>query len=207
MEDIVLATTNGHKVAEYRELFKRAKLDFDVLSLKDFPHYKQPEEIYDTFEGNVRLKAEHAGRVLGKKVIADDSGLVVPALGGKPGVNSANYAGPNSTYADNRKKLLHEMQTLKGLERSCYFECWIAMADGNGVIFTVNGRCEGEIAEQERGGNGFGYDPLFIKHDWNKTFGEIDNATKNRVSHRFKAFEKLLLQLESRNAKLQRSST
>ena len=207
MEELVLATTNGHKVTEYRDLFKRANLDFDVLSLKDFPNYRQPEEIYDTFEGNVKLKAEHAGRVLGKKVIADDSGLVVSALGGKPGVRSANYAGPNATFADNRKKLLQEMKGLKGLERAGYFECWIAMADENGVIFTVNGRCEGEIAEQERGGQGFGYDPLFVKHDWNRTFGEIDSATKNRVSHRFKAFEKLLLQLESRNAKLQRASS
>lgn len=198
MEEIVLATSNGHKVTEYRELFKKAKLDFDVLSLKDFPNYKQPEEIYDTFEGNVRLKAEHAGRVLGKWVIADDSGLVVPAIAGKPGVHSANYAGTNATYADNRKKLLLEMKGLKGLERACYFECWIALADGNGVIFTVNGRCEGEVAEQERGGNGFGYDPLFLKNDWNKTFGELDAATKNRVSHRYKAFERLLMQLESR---------
>lgn len=197
METIVLATTNGHKISEYRSLFKRARLDFDILSLKDFPHYQPPEEIYDTFEANVKLKAEHAGRVLGLKVISDDSGLVVPALGGNPGVRSARYAGEQATDRDNRKKLLAEMRGKTGLERNCYFECWIAMADANGLRLLVNGRVEGELLEEERGGNGFGYDPLFLKHDSSKTFAELDEATKNRISHRGKAFEKLLMQLES----------
>jgi XTP/dITP diphosphohydrolase len=196
MKEIVLATSNGHKVSEYRALFKKAGLEIDVLSLRDFPNYHLPDEIYDTFEGNVKLKAEHAGRVLQKLVIADDSGLVVPGIEGKPGVHSARYAGPNATDKDNRTKLLKEMKGLRGLERTCYFECWIAMADGNGIRCLVNGRCEGELTEEERGGNGFGYDPLFLRHDWNKTFAEIDEKTKNRVSHRFKAFEKLLIQLE-----------
>ncbi len=197
MKEIVLATTNLHKVSEYRSLFKAHGLNIDVLSLRDFPSYIQPEEIYDTFEGNVKLKAEHAGRILEKAVISDDSGLVVPALGGRPGVYSARYAGSQATDKDNRKKLLDEMKEFKDIQRACYFECWIAFADKKGIQALVNGRCEGELTEDERGGNGFGYDPLFLRHDWNKTFAEIDERMKNRVSHRFKAFEKLILQLES----------
>lgn len=194
--DIVLATTNGHKIREIRALLKVLQ-QFDLYSLLDFPSYKQPEENGTTFEENARLKAEHAAKTLNKWVIADDSGLVVPALGGAPGIYSARYAGVKATDKENRKKLLKEMAPLEGLSRCCYFECSIVLASPEGIKKCVSGMCEGTITTEERGGNGFGYDPLFLKHDYNQTFSELDESRKNQVSHRAKALEKLRRTLES----------
>lgn len=194
--EIVIATTNVHKIREYREMLKPYPR-FDVISLLNFPDYVQPEETGATFEDNAILKAKHASETLNKVVVADDSGLVVPALGGAPGVISRRYAGEDATDAENRLKLLKELQGKKEHERTAYFDCWLALATPKGVLKCVNGRCEGLILTEERGRNGFGYDSLFIKYDYDKTFAEIDEVTKNKISHRRKAFEKLLLVLET----------
>ena len=170
---------------------------FDVLSLIDFPNYLPPEETGATFEENAILKAVHAARELNQWVVADDSGLVVPALGGAPGVYSARYAGKDATDADNRKKLLDAMQHLLGDDRLAYYECWICLASPEGVRKTVRGTCEGKLLMQEKGGGGFGYDPLFVKHEYSKSFAELEESVKNRVSHRRKAFDKMLPYLES----------
>lgn len=193
--DLIIASQNGHKIREIRALLKPYN-QLDLYSLLDFPHYSPPPETGDTFEANARLKAEHAARTLGKWALADDSGLVVPALGGVPGVYSARFAGPCATDKENRKKLLHEMAGFERERRAAYFECCIVLADPNGVHKVAKGLCEGSLAERESGGNGFGYDPLFIKNDYSQTFAELEESVKNRVSHRAKALQKILIALE-----------
>jgi XTP/dITP diphosphohydrolase len=193
--DLLIATTNGHKIREIRALLRPLK-KFDLFSLLDFPNYIQPEERGKTFEENASMKALHAAQALQKWTIADDSGLVVPALNGAPGVFSARFAGQGAKDKDNRKKLLQEMQHLEGIARSAYFECCIVLASPEAIKKIVTGVCEGLITKEERGSNGFGYDPLFLKHDYNLTFGELDEELKNQVSHRAKALQKLKLTLD-----------
>lgn len=193
---ILLATKNVHKIREFREMFRPIKR-LDLYTLLDFPNYEPPEETGETFEENAHLKALHAARNLQMLAIADDSGLVVPALQGKPGVRSRRFASLDATDKENNRKLLDLMGSLTDLERGAYYDCVLALAKPDGTIKTVLGRCEGMIIDEERGSSGFGYDSLFMKHDYDKTFGELDESTKNRVSHRRKAFEKLLILLES----------
>lgn len=193
---LILASRNMHKVREFRSMLK-AIPSLDLLSLCDFPQYQPPEETEKTFEGNAILKATHAAKTLNHWVLADDSGLIVPALNGEPGVFSARYAGNHATDADNRKKLLDSMQHLLDDDRHAYFECWLVLASPQGVKKTVRGTCEGKLLAQERGGGGFGYDPLFVKHEYSKTFAELEESIKNRISHRRKALDKLIGSLES----------
>lgn len=194
--EILLASHNLHKIREFREMF-RSLPHIELLSLHQFSDYKQPDETALTFRGNATLKAEHAALHFNKWVLADDSGLVVPALHGEPGVHSARYAGLDKTDADNRVKLIGNMKSLTGLERTAYYECCLAIAGPNGVKKCVEGTCEGHIALEPRGSNGFGYDSIFVKTDYGKTFGELDDTVKNRVSHRRKAFERLISLLET----------
>ncbi len=193
---IVLASHNVHKIREFRAILK-ALPRLDVRSLIDFPQYHLPKETGKTFEENVALKALHAAQTLQQWVLADDSGLVIPALKGAPGIFSARYAGENATDSENRKKLLRDLQSFQDGMRHAYFECWIALASPEGIKKVVKGVCEGYIINSEKGGGGFGYDPLFIKHEYGKTFAELDEQTKNRISHRRKAFDKLLPYLEA----------
>lgn len=192
---LVIASRNVHKIRECREILKRLP-KLDILSLMDFPQYTPPEETGSTFEENAILKAEHAARALNRWTLADDSGLVVPALNGTPGVYSARYAGNQATDIENRRKLLKEMAHLEDSGRAAYFECWIALSTPQGLKKCTRGLCEGTILTQERGGRGFGYDPLFVKHEYSKTFGELEPEVKNLVSHRRKALDKILLTLE-----------
>lgn len=194
--ELVLATRNVHKLREFREMFRGVKR-FDITSLMNYPDYTPPEETGVTFEENAEIKALDAARVLNKWVIADDSGLVVPAINGEPGVYSRRYSGEDATDRENNKKLLDRMAGLSGIERSAYFACSICACGPDGKKKTVTGHCEGMIVEAPRGGNGFGYDPLFLKNDHQKTFGELPEETKNRISHRRKALDKIALFLES----------
>lgn len=194
--ELVIASTNMHKVREFRTLLKHFAR-FDLLSLCDFPEYMPPEETGKTFEENASLKAEHAAKTLNRWVIADDSGLVVPALNGEPGVFSARYAGNDATDLENRKKLLDQMQHLIDEDRQAFFECSLALASPAGLKKCVKGTCEGVLLTKDRGGGGFGYDPIFVKHGYNKTFAEIGESVKNRISHRRKALDKLILSLET----------
>jgi XTP/dITP diphosphohydrolase len=194
--DLVIASTNMHKVREFRTMLKSYPR-FDILSLADFPDYTPPEETGKTFEENATLKAVHAAQTLRRFVLADDSGLVVPALNGAPGIFSARYAGNDATDLENRKKLLEEMHHLMDEDRQAFFECSIALASPEGLKKCTKGTCEGLLLSKDRGGSGFGYDPLFIKHGYNKTFAEIGESIKNRISHRRKAFDKLIGSLES----------
>lgn len=194
--ELVIASTNIHKIQEFRSMLKPLSY-IDLLSLSDFPEYVPPEETGKTFEENATLKALHAAKTLNRWVIADDSGLTVPALGGHPGVYSARYAGTNATDLENRKKLLSNMAHLMDDDRNAYYECCIVLASSNGIKKIATGTCEGAISLQEKGGGGFGYDPIFIKHGYHKSFAELGDLLKNRISHRRKALDKLLNALES----------
>jgi XTP/dITP diphosphohydrolase len=194
--EIVIASTNSHKIREFKAMLK-GHVQYDIRSLLDFPQYQPPPETEDTFEGNAKLKAIHAAHALNRWVLADDSGLVVPAIGGEPGVYSARFAGDQATDLDNRKKLLQKMEHLLEEDRNAYFECCLVLASPNGVKKSVSGICEGTLLSQEKGRGGFGYDPLFIKHGYSKTFAELEESIKNRISHRRKALDKMLPFLES----------
>lgn len=193
---LIIASRNVHKIRELRAMLKPYK-KLDVLSLMDFPHYQPLPEDQGTIEGNAIQKAVHAARTLNQWAIGDDTGLIVPALQGAPGVLSSRYAGAQATDGDNRKKLLLAMKDFQETERQAYYECWLAIAAPDGLKKYARGVCEGMIAEQEKGARGFGYDNLFIKHEYSKTFGELEEAVKNRISHRRKALDKLHLYLES----------
>ncbi len=198
---IVLATRNSGKIRELRQLLKNFPIE--VKSLNDFGPIPEVKEDGKTFDDNAHKKALFTAKALGLPAMADDSGLVVEALGGRPGVKSARYAGENATDNDNIDKLLNEMKEKKN--RHAAFECVISIAVPSGPALTYEGRCEGEITLEPRGASGFGYDPVFYYPEYNKTFAELDGEEKNRVSHRGKAlaevgaeFDKILKWLDSR---------
>ena len=194
--EIVIASTNLHKIREFREMMKHLTR-IDLLSLLNFQSYIPIPEKEDSFKGNALLKAEHAAKTLNKWVLADDSGLVVPALNGAPGVRSRRYAGEEATDAENRQKLLAAMAHLDHPNRNACYECCLVLTSPQGMKKCVTGLCEGKILKEEKGRNGFGYDSLFVKNEYDKSFGEVDESTKNRISHRYKAFEKLAPTLET----------
>ena len=196
MKEILLATSNLHKIREFREMF-RPLHNFELISLCQHPEYIPPEETGSSFKENAILKAIHAAQFFGALVIADDSGLVVPSLKGLPGVHSRRYAGPSATDVENRQKLLQAMISFQGVERTAYYECVIAIADAKGLRKCVEGTCEGVVVTESRGRSGFGYDPLFVKTDYDKTFAELEASVKNRISHRRKAFDRMMTFLES----------
>lgn len=195
--DLVIATKNTHKFRELRSLLKSLGGRYDLYSLNDFPEYHPPIENGQTFEENATLKAMHAAKALGRAVIADDSGLVVPALWGEPGVFSARYAGEKATDKENRQKLLNAIKGWDELQRAAYFECCLVLASPSTVKKVVRGICEGTIVPTEKGRNGFGYDSIFVKQGHHMTFGELEEQVKNQISHRAKAFEKLRVFLEA----------
>ncbi|MDE3045294.1 MAG: RdgB/HAM1 family non-canonical purine NTP pyrophosphatase [Verrucomicrobiota bacterium] len=194
--ELVIASTNVHKIREFKAMLK-SNLRFDLRSLLDFPDYVPPPETGSSFEEIAKLKATHAANALNRWALADDSGLVVPALDGAPGIFSARFAGNDATDADNRKKLLDMMQHLLEEDRNAYYMCCIAVASPAGLKKSACGTCEGTLLAHEKGGGGFGYDPLFIKNGYSKTFAEIEEATKNRISHRRKALDKMIGTLDS----------
>jgi XTP/dITP diphosphohydrolase len=153
------------------------------------------EENAPTFAENALGKALHYSRLHDGLVIADDSGLVVPALGGAPGVHSARYAGPGATSEERIKKLLAEMEAKNGAERAASFVCAIALAEGGRALAIVTDRVDGEILRTRRGAGGFGYDPVFYFPALKKTFAELSGEEKNMHSHRGKAFRRLLATL------------
>jgi XTP/dITP diphosphohydrolase len=193
---LLIASTNLHKIREFKAILG-AFSHLDLLSLREFPKYIPPEETGATFEENAILKAVHAAKALKMWAIADDSGLVVPALNGAPGVYSARFAGKNATDSENRKKLLEEMHHLFDEDRNGFFYCAVALASPEGLKKCVSGTCEGKVLPKERGGGGFGYDPLFMKFEYSKSFAELEESVKNRISHRRKALDKILIALEN----------
>ncbi len=193
---LVIASKNVHKIREIRSILQPFPF-LDLLSLNDFPHYNPLVEAGTSFKENAIAKALHAAKTLNYFALGDDSGLIVPALNGEPGILSARYAGNHATDADNRKKLIEKMTSLVEEDRNAYYECCLALASPENLIKSVSATCEGSILPFEKGGGGFGYDSLFVKHEYNKTFSELEESTKNRISHRRKALDKILSSLEN----------
>jgi XTP/dITP diphosphohydrolase len=196
---LYLASSNPGKLGEYRALATAAtpSLCVELEVLPGFDELPAFEESAPTFAENAAGKALHYSRLRDGVVFADDSGLVVPALGGAPGVHSARYAGLGATNAQRIEKLLGEMQGKAGNERAAYFVCAIALAEKGRAIAAVTDRVDGEILESPRGAGGFGYDPVFYFPAMKKTFAELSAEEKNQFSHRGKAFRRLLGALSS----------
>ncbi|MBZ5695127.1 MAG: RdgB/HAM1 family non-canonical purine NTP pyrophosphatase [Acidobacteriia bacterium] len=186
---LLLASSNPGKLREYRELAAGSPLEIDLIpNFRELPAF---DESAPTFAENGAGKALHYSRFVEEMVIADDSGLVVPALGGAPGVRSARYAGPDATDADCVRKLLREMDGKAGDERRARFVCVIALARRGRALAVVSDLAEGILATEPRGANGFGYDPIFCFSDGGRTYAEASPEEKNCLSHRGKAFRKV----------------
>jgi XTP/dITP diphosphohydrolase len=185
---IVLATNNNDKIKEIKRIL--TDLPAEVLTLEDFTGVPKVEETGETLEENAILKAEAIFRFAQLPSLADDSGLEVEALNGAPGVLSSRFAGEHCSYRDNNRKLLSLMKDLPPEERGAKFVCVVAVAKGINKITTVRGEVNGVITTEEKGENGFGYDPIFFIPSLNRTFAQLSLDEKNRISHRAQAFTK-----------------
>jgi XTP/dITP diphosphohydrolase len=184
---LVIATRNTGKTAEIKDLLKGFPVD--IKNLDDFGSLPPLKEDGNTFDENAYQKASFAARILGLPALADDSGLLVEALDGAPGIHSARYAGEDATDEQRYLKLLEEMKGKSN--RNAAFECVISIAVPTGPALTYVARCQGLITERPAGSNGFGYDPIFFYPPLNKTFAQLTREEKSRVSHRGKAFAEL----------------
>ncbi len=195
MPRLLLATTNRGKAAEYEALFKG--LDFEMVTLDQVGINQEAPEDYSTFEENARSKAEFYSALSGLITVADDSGLEVDALGGEPGIHSSRYAGDNATDTDRVNFLLNKIRHVPPEKRTAKFRCVIAVAIPGSSTKTFEGECRGCIAVKPRGGNGFGYDPIFYLPEYGKTIAEVTPELKNKISHRGRAAQKARPLLES----------
>jgi XTP/dITP diphosphohydrolase len=187
---LVLGSRNRKKCEEIKALL--GDLGLDLRDLTDWPDAPEVVEDGATFVDNARKKAVELARYLGQWVLGEDSGLVVPALGGRPGVHSARYAGKQGDDAANNARLLAELAPLPDDQRAAYYVCTAALADPTGEVrAVVEGRCHGLITRELRGNGGFGYDPLFLIPEYHRTFGELSPRVKHALSHRARALAQL----------------
>jgi non-canonical purine NTP pyrophosphatase (RdgB/HAM1 family) len=189
IQTIVVATRNNGKLREFRELLQ--PLQCEILSLRDVGIEDEVEEHGSTFAENARIKALGYSALTAFPVLADDSGLEVAALGGRPGIHSARYAGEGASDSDRIRKLLTELDQTSG-ERNARFVCTLALAQEGSIILESEGECAGVIISEPRGTNGFGYDPVFFFPTLGKTFAELTEPEKNQQSHRSHAVAALL---------------
>ncbi|WP_338777484.1 XTP/dITP diphosphatase [Metabacillus sp. FJAT-52054] len=189
MSQIIIATRNEGKAAEFKALFEPKGLQ--VASLNELPDLPEVEETGHSFEENAILKAEIISKLTGKPVIADDSGLSVDSLGGEPGIYSARYAGEEKDDAANIEKVLESMKGVEKDQRTARFRCALAIAAPGKETKTVEGSVEGYITEKPEGLHGFGYDPIFLVKDKGATMAQISPEEKNKISHRADALKKL----------------
>lgn len=187
--NLLIATRNKKKKNELQEIL--SNLDLKLLNLDDIPPVPEVEEDGLTFTDNAVKKAVLTAKASQMITLADDSGLVVDALDGAPGVFSARYAGEQADDEQNNQKLLKALQNTADHERNARFVCVIAVAAPDGTVKTVEGSCTGMIAKTPRGEAGFGYDPLFVPQGFDKSFAELDPAVKNTISHRGQALLKI----------------
>ncbi|MGV8146445.1 MAG: XTP/dITP diphosphatase [Alkaliphilus sp.] len=186
----IIATSNKHKLEEINEIL--CDCGIEIKSMKDVSlEGLVIVEDGGSFEANAIIKAKTVMNLTNSVAIADDSGLEVLTLGGRPGVDTAIYAGENATDIENNRKLLRELRDVPYEERKAKFVCVIAVAFPSGETFTVRGECEGIIALERRGNSGFGYDPLFVIEEYNLTLGELGKDIKNKISHRANALKEL----------------
>ncbi|MFP4958564.1 XTP/dITP diphosphatase [Bacillus subtilis] len=195
MKEAIIATHNPGKVKEFKEILEPR--GYDVKSLAEIGFTEEIEETGHTFEENAILKAEAVAKAVNKMVIADDSGLSIDNLGGRPGVYSARYAGEQKDDQANIEKVLSELKGIEKEQRTARFRCALAVSIPREETKTVEGHVEGYIAEEPRGEYGFGYDPIFIVKDKDKTMAELTSDEKNKISHRADALKKLSKLLEA----------
>jgi XTP/dITP diphosphohydrolase len=186
MRRVLLATTNAGKLREIRDILGDA--GFELVSLADLPPVNAPEETGATFQENARLKALHYAAHTPLVTIAEDSGLVVDALDGEPGVRSARFLRDDATYPERFAEILRRLGTRASGARTARFLCAAAVARGTQVLFETVGAIEGEIALKPRGTNGFGYDPIFYYPPYGRTLAEVSQREKLMVAHRGRAF-------------------
>ncbi len=194
-ETLIFATKNKGKIKEFKELLRENNLSYEVLSLLDLKDIPEIIENGETFKENAYIKAKKIFEKYNLPVIADDSGIIAEVLGNEPGVFSARYAGENATDEENNKKLIEKLKQYNN--KKAFFQCVLCYINPNGEVFYADGRCYGEIIETPKGENGFGYDPIFYIPELNKTIAELDSITKNKISHRGKAFRELVKILKS----------
>jgi XTP/dITP diphosphohydrolase len=196
MKKLIVASNNAHKVEEIKKIL--SKYDMEVISLKEAGIDIDIEETGTTFEENVHIKAQAIRNITnGTMVLADDSGLMVDALKGAPGVYSARYSGADCDYKENNKKLIKELQGVSDENRNAKFVSAIELIIDDKNIINVVGEVHGLILHEEKGSNGFGYDPLFYYPQLQKTFAEMNSKEKNAISHRGRALEKLEKELRN----------
>jgi XTP/dITP diphosphohydrolase len=191
---IVLASRNANKVGEIRELL--APYGIPVLGVDGFPDLGEIVEDGDTFAANAEKKARETALAVKHWALAEDSGLCVDALNGAPGIYSARYAGTQGDDDANNEKLLSELAAMSNAQLTAHYVCHAALADPTGTIrASAEAHCRGRIVADPHGANGFGYDPLFLVPEYHQTFGELPAVVKRHISHRAKAFERLLPQI------------
>lgn len=194
MKQLIVATANKKKLQEIKEIM--ADLDYRIISLADLDSVPRIIENGKTFKANAVKKAMTIARATGLLTMGEDSGLCVNALGGKPGVYSARFSGKDKNDEKNNQKVLNLLSGVPLKKRRAHYCCAVALADTNGLVGVVEGKCFGLIAAEPAGNAGFGYDPLFLIPKYNKTFGQLGVQIKHRMSHRFKALEKTRKLLE-----------
>jgi XTP/dITP diphosphohydrolase len=196
LKKLFFASGNEGKLREYRGLTRAVGQNLQLELLPGFSEIQEFEEGAPTFAENAAGKVLYYGRYAKGLLFADDSGLVVPALGGAPGVLSARYAGPGASNEQKIAKLLKELRDKRGSERAAYFVCVIALVRDGQPLAVVSAKVDGEILEEPRGSGGFGYDPVFYFPALGKSFAELEETEKNTHSHRGKAFRRLLKVLD-----------
>lgn len=188
MLKIVIGSNNPHKIREIKKIL--AELNIRFLGLNRF-NVHTVKETGKSYRANALKKAQELARATGHIVLADDSGIEVKSLNGRPGIYSARYAGDKSTAQKNNAKLLRELVGLPHRQRQAQYKCVVVLAAPYQVLAITEGTCNGFITENYRGRAGFGYDPIFLIPKYGKTFGELSSVIKNRISHRVRALNKL----------------
>lgn len=196
---VVVATGNAHKLVEIETMLSAALPSTRFVALSQLGQFEDPEETGVTFEENALIKARAAVAETGFTAVADDSGLMVDALGGEPGVYSARYAGVHGDDVANNAKLLQNLSDVPEGERTARFVSVVALVEPSGQVCVGTGTCEGTVGFEGRGSHGFGYDPLFLPEDTpGKTMAELTPEEKNAISHRFHALQDLCAKLAER---------
>ncbi len=191
---IVLATHNKGKIREFQKAF--SEIGWEAVPISEVADIEEPEETGSTFEENALQKARYYAKAINLPVLSDDSGIVACALGGRPGIYSARYAGHHGDDEANNQKLVADLATYSGDDRKGYYACVVALAYPDGRALTGEGKCEGIIRDFYQGEGGFGYDPLFFLPQFGKTMAEISMEEKNKISHRGRALRNLLEKLK-----------
>ena len=195
MRALLVATTNRHKLEEYRTIF--SDIPFQLLSLNDIHLDLDVEETGTTFQENAELKALTYARASGILSLADDSGIEIDALGGAPGIYSARFAGVDTPYEERFRIIFERLRGLSAAQRTAHFRCVITIAEPSGYHQSVEGSIDGVITDVPRGANGFGYDPIFLVPELGQTTAEIPPEQKNQISHRGRAARKARTLLEN----------